>query len=510
MAVVEFIDSAEGGRRRIRLANPATLAPLGEIEIQTSDEVRAAVEGARKAQAEWGGLSFSERGNSMRRALRVLLARQDEFAERIVRETGKPVVEVLTSEIMPACDALAFYARRSAKILADRRVRTHLAKNKKLRIIYRPVGVVGIITPWNFPFMLSLNPTVQALMAGNAVVLKPSEATPVAGVLLEELFVSAGLPEGLFTVVQGDGSTGQALVESEVDKISFTGSVRTGRIVGELCGRRLLPCTLELGGKDPMIVCADANLERAANGAVWGAFANAGQVCTSTERVYVVEDVADEFTELVVKKTGELRQGAIGEFDVGSVIWPPQLEIIERHVNEAVERGAVLRTGGRRNPDLDGIFYEPTVLTDVTHDMQVMREETFGPVLPIMRVRDEAEAISLANDSTYGLNASIWTRNKHKGVELADALQSGSVVVNDCMVSYGVAESPFGGMKDSGIGRANGEAGLRSYCHTRSILVDRFGGKSEPMWYPYSPRMQKLVGRTMRFIWGTPLGRLFS
>ena len=510
MAVVEPVESGEGGRRRLRISNPATLEPIGEFEIQSADDVRAAVERARKAQAEWAGLGFAERGHYLKRALRVLLAKQDEFTARIVLETGKPEIEVLSAELLAACDALAYYARRSGKILADRNVSTHLVKHKRLKIIYRPVGVVGIITPWNFPFILSLNPTVQALMAGNAVVLKPSEATPIAGTLLTELFEAAGLPEGLFSVVQGDGSTGEALVESDVDKISFTGSVRTGRKIGEVCGRRLLPCTLELGGKDPMIVCADADLERAANGAVWGAFTNAGQVCMSTERVYVVEEVADAFTEKVVKKTAELRQGEAGDFDVGAIIWPPQLETIERHVADAIEKGAALLAGGRRNPDCAGHFYEPTVLTQVTHDMQVMRDETFGPVLPIMRVRDEAEALRLANDSRYGLNASVWTRNKHKGIELAEALESGCVVVNDCMVNYGVTESPFGGMKESGLGRVNGEAGLRSYCHTRSILVDRFGGKSEAMWYPYSPRKRKLLQRMMRFIWGTPLGRLLS
>jgi succinate-semialdehyde dehydrogenase/glutarate-semialdehyde dehydrogenase len=510
MAIVEPVDSAAGGRRRLRLADPATGQRLGEVEIQTADDVRAAVERARKAQAEWAGLGFAERGHYMKRALRVLLSRQDEFTARIVRETGKPQFEALSLDLMPACDALAFYARRSGEILKGRVVRTHLMKHKRLHVVYQPMGVVGVITPWNFPFLLSLNPTVQALMAGNAVVLKPSEATPIAGVLLEEIFLAAGLPEGLFSVVQGDASTGAALVEADIDKLSFTGSVQTGRKVGETCGRRLLPCTLELGGKDAMIVCADADLERAAEGAVWGAFANAGQVCMSTERVYVVDEVADEFTEKVVQKTAKLRQGATGEFDVGAIIWAPQLETIEGHVAAAVEDGAILRAGGRRNPDCGGLFYEPTVLTHVTQDMQVMREETFGPVLPIMRVRDESEALRLANDSQYGLNASVWTRNKHKGREIAEAIQSGAAAVNDCMINYAVSEAPFGGVKSSGVGRVNGDVGLRSYCHTRSIVVDRFGGRSEAMWYPYSPRKQKLVQRMMRIIWGTPLGRFLS
>jgi succinate-semialdehyde dehydrogenase/glutarate-semialdehyde dehydrogenase len=327
---------------------------------------------------------------------------------------------------------------------------------------------------------------------------------------VESLLAEAGLPEGVFNLVLGDGDTGAALVEGDVDKISFTGSVRTGRKVAEACGRRLVPCTLELGGKDPMIVCADADLVRAARGAVFGAFINSGQVCTSTERVYVVEEVADEFTRRVVDETAGLRQGKSGEFDVGSIIWPPQLEVIESQVRDAVAKGARVLAGGRRNPAYEGCFYEPTVLTDVSHDMQIMRDETFGPVLPIMRVRDESEALRLANDSRYGLNASVWTRNKRKGVSLARSIRSGSAVVNDCMVTYGVTESPFGGVKDSGIGQVNGEIGLRSYCHAQSIVIDRFGGKSEFMWYPHSARKLKWVKRMMTTLWGTSLGRWLS
>jgi acyl-CoA reductase-like NAD-dependent aldehyde dehydrogenase len=341
-------------------------------------------------------------------------------------------------------------------------------------------------------------------------VLKPSEVAPFSALLIQDLLRQARLPDELFQVVLGDGETGAALVESGVHKISFTGSVRTGRKVGEACGRNLIPFTLELGGKDPMIVCADADLERAANGAVYGAFSNAGQVCVSTERVYVVEEVADAFTKLVIEKTAALRQGAQGEFEVGPMIWPTQLEVVERHVEDARARGAKVRTGGRRNPDLEGLFYEPTVLTDVKQDMAVMREETFGPVLPILRVRDEDEALRLANDSAYGLNANVWTRDKRKGERLAKAVQSGSVVVNDCMLTYGAAESPFGGVKESGIGQVNGEIGLRSYCHAQSILIDRFGAKSEFLWYPYSAKKLAWLQRVMRWVWGTPLGRLLS
>lgn len=319
---------------------------MGEIEVATADDVRAAVERARKAWPEWAALGTRERGRFLERALDVLMARQDEFLDVIVGETGKPRTEALASEIMAACDALQFYAKRAHRILADATVPLHLLKNKRLRIHYRPLGVVGIITPWNFPFLLSLNPAAQALVAGNAVLLKPSEITPFSGRLVAELFEAAGLPEGVFQCLPGDSGTGAALVEAGVDKICFTGSVRTGRVVAEACGRQLVPCTLELGGKDPMVVCADADLERAASGAVFGAFCNAGQVCLSVERVYVVDDVADAFTRKVVEKTAALRQGPGGESDVGPIIFESQLEVIERHVQDARDRGARVLTGG--------------------------------------------------------------------------------------------------------------------------------------------------------------------
>ena len=507
MALVERVEPTPGARRRLRLSSPATLAFLEELEVDGAEQVHAAVERARKAQGEWAERGFAERGRVLQRALRVLLSREREFVERIVAETGKPAGEVLATEILTLCDSLQFYAKRARHILRERSVPLHLLKTKRLRIAHRPLGVVGIITPWNFPFLLAANPTVQALVAGNAVVLKPSEATPDSGRLVVELFEEAGLPEGLLQVVQGDGETGAALVEAGVDKICFTGSVETGRRVAERCGRQLVPCTLELGGKDPMIVLEDADLDRAARAAVYGAFSNAGQVCTSTERVYVVDAVADTFTRKVLEETASLRQGAEGEFDVGPMIRAEQIEVVEVHVRDALERGARLLAGGRRNPEQEGLFWEPTVLDDVSHEMRVMREETFGPVLPIMRVRDADEALAWANDSHYGLNANVWTRQKRRGAALAGSVESGCAVVNDCMITYGVAEAPFGGVKQSGLGRVNGEQGLLAMCHTQSIVIDRFGGRRELLWFPHSTRKVRWMRRAMRALWGTSLGR---
>ena len=510
MAIVTAVDTAPGERRRLALASPATLEPLGEIELATREDVQAAVESARKAQPEWAAFSFDERARYMRRALSILLEKQDDYVDVIVAESGKPRTEALMMEIFGSCDALAYFAKHAGRVLRPQTVKLHgmLRLLKRCRLIYRPLGVVGVISPWNGPLVLALNPSVQALMAGNAVVLKPSEVTACSGALAGDLFEAAGLPDGVFTVVTGDGETGAALVESGVDKIAFTGSVETGRRVAEACARQLIPCTLELGGKDPMIVCEDADLDRAAAAALSGAFMNTGQYCSGTERVYVVEKVADEFTRSVVERVARLRQGADGEFDVGAIFWPHQLDVVERQVEEAVRKGARVLTGGRRNPALEGLFYEPTVLSDVDHDMELMREETFGPVLPIMRVPDEAEAVRLANDTKYGLGASVWTRDPHRANEIARQLEAGSVCVNDMVMTYGALEAPFGGVKQSGIGQLNGEAGLQGFSRAQPILSNRFRGGSDS--YPYSQKRDRGLQRFMRMFWGTPLGRWFS
>ncbi len=509
MAIVTRVETPEGQRRRLALANPATLEPLGEIEVQNAEDVRAAVESARKAQPAWAELSFGERARYLRRAIDVLLEKQDEYCDVLVAESGKPRNEARMMAIFGSSDSLSYYAKHSARLLAPRKVKLHgmLRLMKRCRIEYKPLGVVGVISPWNGPFILSLNPAVQAMMAGNTVVVKPSEVTPRSGALVADLFEAVGLPEGVLTVLTGDGETGAALIEAGVDKISFTGSVATGRVVGEACARQLIPCTLELGGKDPMVVCADADLDNASGAAVAGAFFNSGHYCSGVERVYVVDEVADAFTRKVVERVAKLRQGVSGEFDVGAVFWPRQLEIVERHVSQAVERGARVLAGGRRNPNLEGLFYEPTVLTDVTHQMDLMREETFGPVLPIVRVADEEEAVRMANDSVFGLGAMVWTRDAHKGLELARRMDAGSVCINDMSMTYGALEAPFGGRKQSGIGQVNGETGLKSYCYATPIIADRFGGRSSASRYPYTQAGDEGMKRILRILFASPLGR---
>jgi succinate-semialdehyde dehydrogenase/glutarate-semialdehyde dehydrogenase len=499
-----------GRASKIEVFAPATRERLGEVLVSSPAEVRAAVVRAREAQPAWEALGFERRARFMLKALDHLVKNQDAFIEPISRETGRSALETVIIDVFPACDSLSHYARRAERMLRDERRGMHLLRDKRLVVTYRPLGVIGIITPWNGPFILALNPTVQALMAGNTVVLKPSEVTPLSADLVARLFERAGLPAGVFTVVHGGGATGAALVDSGVDKISFTGSVATGRKIAEACAKHLIPCTLELGGKDPMIVCADADLERAAGGAVFGSFMNAGQFCCGTERVYVVDAVAERFTRLVLDKTRALRLGPGDEYDIGPMIWPRQIEIVERHVADAVKKGARILLGGRRAEGKRGLFFEPTVIADVTHEMEIMREETFGPVLALHRVANEEEAIRLANDSSYGLSATVWTKDSEKGLALAKRVHSGSVCVNDTSITYGVAEAPFGGRKWSGLGQTNGEAGLKGFCFAQPVLIDRLGRKAEPVWYPYTADKLKMLKKAIRWIWGTPLRRLLS
>ena len=511
MAIYEPIES-DGPRRPLRLRSPVNLEPIGEIECANAQDVQRVVERARKAQPDWHALSFEERGVFMDRVSRLLLARTEDVIDQVILETGKPRQEALAMEVFSSLDSLCYYTKNTKRFLKPERKRVHglMGLTKQLRLIYKPLGVVGIITPWNGPFVLAMNQAVQALMAGNAVVIKGSEVTPGSTRLVCDFFEEAGLPDGVLQSLTGDGATGACLVESGVDKISFTGSVATGRKVAEACGRQLIPCTLELGGKDAMIVCADADLDRAASGALIGSCMNGGQYCCGTERIYVVEEVYDAFVAKVVERASRLRQGDSGEFDVGAIFWDRQLDVITRHVDDAIAKGATVHVGGRRNPDLAGLYYEPTVLTDVNHDMEVMTDETFGPVISIMKVPDEEEALRLANASDYGLNGNVWTRSKAKGLDLATRMETGGVCVNDMAITYGVPAAPFGGRKSSGVGQVNGKSGVRGYCHRLPVLIERFGGKELPAGYPYTQKKADGMLKLMRLLWGTRLGRWLS
>lgn len=505
MAVVEKIAAEGKARRKIRVRNPANLELIGDVEVATAEDVKAAMERARVAQKEWAKVSIKDRVKVLKRALDVMVARQDEFIDIIRRETGRSKTETLMMEILSVCDALNHYAKTADKQLKDRNVSVGmLYKAKKLRIAYRPLGVIGIITPWNGPFVMGMNPAAGALVAGNAVILKPSEVTPYCGGLAQEVFRAAGLPEDLFQVLRGDGETGQALLEARPDKVSFTGSTATGRKVGEFCGRELIPCSLELGGKDPMIVLEDADIERAAGGAVFGAMFNTGQYCSSMERCYVVDSVADRFIDLCVERVRALKIGSEGHYDIAPMIWDKQLEKVEAQVQDALKHGARALVGGER----DGAFFQPTVLVDLNHEMRIMREETFGPILPIIRVKDEEEALRLANDCEYGLSGTVWSKDEAKAVALAKRIETGNITINDSAFSYGVHQAPFGGVKSSGVGQVHGEFGLRRYCHELPLVIDRFGPKEEQAWYPYDDKKYEGMRKAVQVMFGTVVKKL--
>ena len=362
-----------------------------------------------------------------------------------------------------------------------------VTKLKSGRLLHEPYGVVGIISPWNYPFAIPATETLAALVAGNAVVLKPSEFTSLTALELESLLRNAGLPEDVFQVVVGGGATGGALVHSQIDKLVFTGSVATGKRIAGAAAERLLPVVLELGGKDPMLVLDDADVDVASSAAVWGAFMNAGQTCLSVERCYVHRSLYNSFLKACVEKTRALHVGSglDPETDLGPMIHERQLRIVESHVEDAGARGARVLAGGSRLQQLGANFYAPTVLADVTHEMRIMREETFGPVLPVMAFDTDEQAVNLANDSEYGLAASIWTRNQQRGERLARHIQAGAVMVNDVVSCYGISEAPHGGVKSSGLGRAHGRFGLEEMVRLKYVDTDRMPGMKKVWWYGY-------------------------
>lgn len=502
--------TANGRPSEIVSINPATLEELARFQIATAVEVSAAVARARAAQPAWGALSFRDRARCILKLQRELYDRQQEIISIISDETGKPAFEALTAEVFPACDLMSHFAANAERILRDERFTLAVFRNKRSMISYEPLGVVGIISPWNFPFSIPMGGIVMALAAGNAAVFKPSEYTPLVGDAIKRLFASAGFPEGVVEVLQGNGSTGAALVDSAVDKIFFTGSVRTGKKIAESAAKRLLPAVLELGGKDPMIVLEDAPFERTVKGAVWGAFMNCGQVCASVERLYVAEPIAERFITAVVDEVKKLRIGAPSgcSTDIGPLTNENQLNIVSDHVADAVAKGARVLTGGRRREDLGGYFFEPTVLVDVNSSMKVMTEETFGPVLPIKIVKDEEEAISEANSTRYGLLASVWTSDNERGRRIARRIEAGTVVINDALYTHGAAQTPWFGVKESGLGVTHGSQGLFEFVRMKHVNWDLLPMKSDWWWFPYTERWQNRFKTLMKVLYRWKLRKI--
>ncbi len=481
--------------RKIASLNPATGEVLREFECAGKSEVEAVVARAHVAQPAWAELGLRRRIAILREFQAKLHAKKSEIAAIITREAGKPLVEALVTEVLVVLDAARFLIDNAWGLLRDEPVpHGNLAtKLKSGWLVREPHGVIGIISPWNYPFSIPATETLAALVAGNAVVLKPSELTPLVALELSSLLHAAGVPEDVFQVVVGEGAAGAALLRSPIDKLVFTGSVGTGKRIAAAAAERLLPVVLELGGKDPMLVLDDANVDVASSAAVWGAFVNAGQACLSVERCYVHRSLYESFAKACAEKTKQLRvgHGMNSNTDVGPMIREQQVRIVEAHVEDAKARGARVLAGGTRLPELGVNFYAPTVLADVTHEMRIMREETFGPVLPMMAFEDDDEAVRLANDSEFGLAASVWTRGSKRGEKLARRIHAGTVMVNDVISCFGISEAPHGGVKASGLGRTHGPFGLDEMVRVKYLDIDRMPGMKKVWWHGYSESFRR-------------------
>jgi acyl-CoA reductase-like NAD-dependent aldehyde dehydrogenase len=500
-SVQEQVDVAASGAAAnggVPVENPATGEVIATVPDMTAADVARLAAQGRAAQPAWEAAGFEGRAKILLRAQKWILDNADRVIDTIVSETGKSYEDAQFAEISYGANAFGFWAKHAPQYLADEPVKSSsvFVKGKKLVLRYRPLGLVGVIGPWNYPLTNSFGDCVPALAAGNSVILKPSEITPLTSLLMADALRECGLPEHVFQVATGRGETGAALVD-EVDMIMFTGSTRTGKKVMERAAQTLTAVSLELGGKDPLIVLSDADLERAANIAAYYSMQNSGQTCISIERAYVEEPVYDEFVEKVGEKVRALRQGVPagpGSVEIGAMTFPPQVDTVEAHVKDAVEKGARVITGG--------YFFEPTVLADVNHDMECMREETFGPTLPIMKVRDADEAVRMANDSPYGLGASVFSKDLKRGEAVARQLDTGAVCVNDALINYAALELPMGGAKASGLGSRHGAGGIRKYTQQQAILVSRFHLKREAHMFPYKERTTRTLLRVFKFLWG--------
>jgi acyl-CoA reductase-like NAD-dependent aldehyde dehydrogenase len=486
--------------------DPATGKILAQLARTAPSEVPSSVSRARAAQSVWAAVPIEKRCAQLPLLRERMMASRDALVDAVVAESGKPRVEALFADIFVALDTAEYLARNGARFLRSEHVPHHstAGKAKAGRLVYDPVGVIGIISSWNYPLAIPLSQIIPAVAAGNAVVCKTSDFTPQCGVLIEKLFAGAGFPKNLVTVIQGGGEVGQALIDAAPDKILFTGSVATGRRVAEACAQKLIPSVLELGGKDAMIVLADANLDVAASGAVWGSYTNCGQVCLSVERLFVEHSIEQKFLALCVEKTRKLRlgPGCDPASDVGPLIRPQHVQRMSDLIEDAVARGARVLCGGKPRPDLGANFFEPTVVAGANSTMKLFQEETFGPILAIQSVKDADEAIARANDSTFALAASVWTSDANRGQSIASRLRAGAVMINDAISYFGIAEAPHGGCGASGWGRTHGKAGLLEMVQPKYIDVDRMPGTEKPWWYRYGSDLERAADAFVRFEFG--------
>lgn len=466
--------------------DPMTLEPIGTVAVRDRAWVEAAAKRARQAQPGWWKLGFARRNTILARARDILIEEGEEIAELVARECGKTVNGAFASDVLPSADTLAYFIDNTKKFMAREKlaIRHWGLMGRKSYLITEPIGVLGVISPWNFPLFLSMGSVSMALASGNAVILKPSEVTPLVGEFVGELFARAGLPDGVLTVASGAAATGQAVVEN-VDKVFFIGSDKTGRKILATAAPKLTPCVMELGGNAPALVLRDAYLKGAARGIAWGAFFNSGQICASVQRIYVDKTVFEEFKEVFVAETKKLRQtDDRRQTDIGSLTCDMQMRVVEDLVEAAKAEGASVLTGGKRREDLGGLFFEPTIFCGVEQHHRFAQEEIFGPVCMVAPFDDEQQAVTLANDTRFGLTASVWTRDNARGAHIAEQIQAGSVSVNDHATVAGMAEVPWGGIKDSGFGVIHSRYGLHEFTHRRHIHVNRFAKMAMPWWYP--------------------------
>lgn len=486
--------------------NPATGEVLAQYESTPPSMLLEIVSRARGAQGTWAQTHIRDRCALLRKLRDCIMASRNELADAVVRESGKPRVEALFADIFVALDSAEYWSKNAENSLRTERVPHHsiAAKAKGGYLAYDPLGVIAIISSWNYPLAIPLSQIIPAVVAGNAVVCKISDFTPLCGSLIEKLFLDTGFPKNLVTVVQGGGEVGQALIDAAPDKVMFTGSVATGRRVAEACAKKLIPSVLELGGKDAMIVLADADVDTASSAAVWGSYTNCGQVCLSVERLFVEQSVAQKFVSLCAEKTKKLRIGPGNDpaSDVGPLIRPGHVQRMSDLVQDAVSRGARLVCGGHPRPDLGPNFFEPTVLTGVDSSMRLFQEETFGPILAVQIVSDAKEAVARANDSPFGLAASVWTGNAAQGKTLAAELRAGAVMVNDAISYFGIAEAPHGGCGASGWGRTHGKAGQLEMVRTKYVDVDRLPHREKPWWYRYGSDLERAADSFLQFEFG--------
>lgn len=449
--------------------SPATGEVIGTVPVLGEEAVNAAVARAREAFEVWSGLSFARRREHLTAWRREIARRADDIAELIHKENGKPKLDGLT-EVMMSLSHLSHAAARAEKALRSKSVSAGVMANFKATISYHPIGVVGVIGPWNYPLFTPMGSIGYALAAGNAVVFKPSELTPLVGMLFQETAEAAIPIPNLVQVVTGDGRTGAALCKASVGKLAFTGSAATGKKVMAACAERLTPVLMELGGNDAMIVAADADIDRAADAAVWGALTNAGQACISVERAYVVDEVYDRFVDKVQQEVAKVRVGNGDGDHLGAMTMPKQIDVVKAHVEDALKKGAKAIVGGMDS--FDGPYIRPIVLVDLKPDMRIMHEETFGPVLPIVRVKSTDEAVRAANETTYGLGSSVWS--KGGGAAIADRIRAGMTAVNSVLAFAAIPSLPFGGVGDSGFGRIHGDEGIREFARTKATAEERF------------------------------------